>query len=84
MTQRLEGACIAPDKDYPLIFEGMKRCSHYSGHDSAEGLSTALPSTDKIGQDIEDLRGFAKIATERRNRLRKGRKYEYGVEAILL
>lgn len=84
MTQRLEEACIDPGKDYPLIFEGMKRCSHYSGHDTAEDLPTELPKADEIVQDIEALKEFAKIATDRRSKLRKGRKYEQGVEAILL
>lgn len=84
MTQRLEEACIDPGNDYPLIFEGMKRCSHYSGHDPAEDLPTELPKADEIVQDIEALKEFAKIATERRSKLRKGRKYEQGVEAILL
>jgi len=84
MTQRLEEACIDPGKDYPLIFEGMKRCSHYSGHDPAEDLPTELPKADEIVQDVEALKEFAKIATDRRSKLRKGRKYEQGVEAILL
>ena len=35
MTQSLEQACVDPTADYPAIFEGMKRCSHYSGHDRA-------------------------------------------------
>jgi hypothetical protein len=42
------------------------------------------PTTDQIVQDIEALKELAKIATERRSKLRKGRKYEKGVEAILL
>ena len=84
MTQRLEEACIDPANDYPLIFEGMKRCSHYSGHDPAEDLPTDLPKADEIVHDIESLKEFAKIATERKRRLRKGRNYEQGVEAILL
>lgn len=84
MTQRLEEACIDPPNDYPLIFEGMKRCSHYSGHDPAEDLPPELPTADQIVQDIEALKKFAKLATVRRSKLRKGRKYEQGVEAILL
>ena len=84
MTQRLEEACIDPARDYPLIFDGMKRCSRYSGHDPAEALPTELPKTDEIMKDIKALRDFAEIATKRRSRLRKGRKYEKGVEAILL
>ena len=84
MTQRLEEACIDPESDYPLIFEGMKRCSHYSGHDHAESLPTELPKADEIAQDIKALKEFFAIATERRSKLRKGRKYEQGVEAILL
>ena len=30
MTQSLRAAFFDPATDYPLIFEGMKRCSHYS------------------------------------------------------
>ncbi len=84
MTQRLEEACIDPENDYPQIFEGMKRCSHYSGHDLAEDLPPELPKVDEISQDIEALKEFTRIATDRRKTLRKKRKYDQGVEAILL
>jgi ABC-type transport system involved in cytochrome c biogenesis ATPase subunit len=84
MTQRLEEACIDPTNDYPLIFEGMKRCSHYSGHDPAEGVPDELPESDNIAKDIEALKEFVKFASDRQKALRKGGKYENGVEAILL
>lgn len=84
MTQRLEEACIEPKSDYPLIFEGMKRCSHYSGHDLAEGLPDALPEAEEIAKDTEALKDFANMASDRKKGLGKAGKYEKGVEAILL
>ena len=84
MTQRLEEACINPENDYPLIFEGMKRCSHYSGHDLAENLSDELPGVDEITKDIEALKSFADMASQRKKALSKVGKYEDGVKAILL
>ncbi|MEF9605950.1 hypothetical protein O4J55_27945, partial [Paracoccus sp. PXZ] len=44
MTQSLKHACYNPADDYPAIFEGMKRCSHYSGHDRAADLPQELPA----------------------------------------
>ncbi len=84
MTQRLEEACIDPATDYPAIFEGMKLCSHYSGHDPAQDLPPELPDADRIGRDIEDLKNFAAVATDRRRQLKKAPNYENGVEAVLL
>ena len=83
MTQRLEEACINPRDDYPLIYEGMKRCSYYC-HDRAQNLPTALPESDRISRDIEDLKGFAEMAMDRRGKLRKDPHYEDGVKPILL
>lgn len=83
MTQRLEEACINPRDDYPLIYEGMKRCSYYC-HDRAQDLPTALPESDRISRDIEDLKDFAKMAMDRRGKLRKDPRYEDGVKPILL
>ena len=84
MTQRLEAACIDPAADYPVIFEGMKRCSHYSGHDPATDLPPDLPEPEQISRDIEKLNGFADMALQRRKQLNKGPKHEVGVEAVLL
>ncbi len=84
MTQRLEEACIDPKNDYPLIFEGMKRCSHYSGHDLAENLPDQLPEADDIIKDIEALKAFSDMASQRKKALRKSGRYEDGVKAILL
>lgn len=84
MTQRLEEAYVDPEHDYPLIYEGMKRCSHYCGHDPAEGLPDQLPAKDEVEKDIEDLRAFCTFAIDRRKALRKAGKYEDGVEAVLL
>ena len=84
MTQRLEEACIDPEKDYPVIFEGMKRCSHYSGHDLAEDLPPELPKPELIRRDADELQGFFNAADRRRKKLRKTRRYEEGVEPVLL
>ena len=83
MTRRLEEACVDPDGDYPPIFEGMKRCSHYSGHDLAEDLPTELPSMDDISGDLKALTDFTTMALERRSKLRT-RKYEAGIEPEFL
>ena len=84
MTMSLEQACVNPSADYPVIFEGMKRCSHYSGHDPASDLPPDLPESDRIAHDIKSLKDFAGEAIERRKRLRKAPSYEGGVEAVLL
>lgn len=84
MTQRLEEACIDPENDYPLIFEGMKRCSHYSGHDPAEGLPSDLPPVEELTKDIDALKAFATVASDRKKALKKSDKYEDGVKPILL
>lgn len=84
MTQRLEEACVDPQVDYPVIFEGMRRCSHYSGHDSAPEIPPSLPKIDRISHDIRELEGFAKKAIERRKKFRKNRRYEEGVDPVLL
>ena len=84
MTQSLEEACIDPSADYPAIFEGMKRCSHYSGHDQAPDLPPDLPEPREIDRDMADLQAFAEMAQERRKRLRRGSSYEDGIEPVLL
>lgn len=85
MTQSLRAACFDTEKDYPVIFEGMKRTSHYSGHDLAEDLPPELPTPDEIDSDVAELRNFASFARERRKTLDKTfGAYETGVEAILL
>jgi len=84
MTQRLEEACYDPAADYPVIFEGMKRCSHYSGHDPAPDLPPDLPDSDRIERDIEELKAFADQAMARRRQLRRVPRYDDGVEAVLL
>lgn len=83
MTQRLEAACIDPSTDYPAIFEGMKRCSHYSGHDPASDIPSDLPTSDQIACDISDLKSFSEAALKRRAELGK-KHYEKGVEPMLL
>ena len=84
MTQRLEEACIDPLVDYPAIFEGMKRCSHYSGHDQASDLPPELPEPRETDRDIADLQTFADKALARRKQLGKGSSYEDGIKPVLL
>jgi energy-coupling factor transporter ATP-binding protein EcfA2 len=85
MTQSLKAACFDTENDYPVIFEGMKRTSHYSGHDLAEDLPPELPASDDIDQDLAELRKFATFARDRRKALEKSTgEYEAGVEPILL
>jgi hypothetical protein len=85
MTQSLKAACFDTEKDYPIIFEGMKRTSHYSGHDLAEDLPAELPHSDEIDRDFAELRDFASFARERRKKLEKTiGTYETGVEPFLL
>lgn len=84
-TQSLRMACFDPENDYPVIFEGMKRTSHYSGHDLAEDLPGELPTFEQIDHDIGDLENFAAHARERRKALEKSvGAYEAGVEPVLL
>ena len=84
MTQRLEEVSFDPARDYPTIFEGMKCCSYYSGHDLAEDLPPELPTKDRIDRDLAELRAFFEAAASRRSKLRKSGKYEDGIEPILL
>ena len=84
MTQRLKEACFDPSADYPAVFEGMKRCSHYSGHDPAPDIPPNLPDSDQIFRDIKELKNFFVMAESRRNKLRKARPYERGIKADLL
>ena len=84
LTQSLRAAYFDPEADYPVIFEGMKRCSHYSGHEPAPDLPTELPEPGEIERDIEDLRSFFALALARRKRLEKAPSPEDGLEPILL
>ena len=84
MTQSLRAAFFDPAADYSAIFEGMKRCSHYSGHEPAPDLPPELPEPDEIARDIEDLKSFVAMAIERRKHLEKAPSPEDGVEPILL
>ena len=84
MTQSLRAAFFDPAADYPAIFEGMKRCSHYSGHEPAADLPPELPEPGELARDIEDLGAFFATALERRKHLEKAPSHEDGVEPILL
>ena len=84
LTQSLRAAYFDPEADYPLIFEGMKRCSHYSGHEPASDLPPELPQPDEVERDIEDLRSFAAMSNQRRKRLDKAPSPEDGVAPVLL
>jgi len=79
MTMRLEAACFDPKTDYPHIFEGMGRCSHYSGHDRAADLPDELPQIETIEADVANLKGFCDAARERQKKLDKGQNHEKGV-----
>ncbi|WP_425419752.1 AAA family ATPase [Oricola indica] len=69
MTQSLKHACYDPTEDYPAIFEGMKRCSHYSGHDQAADLPSELPSQEAIEADLQALQDFHKKVSDRKSGL---------------
>lgn len=84
MTQSLRAACFDTEYDYPAIFEGMKRTSHYSGHDLADDLPPELPTLGNIDQDIDALKGFATYARDRRKTLEKQDAYDDGVQVVLL
>lgn len=78
MTQSLKHAYFDPTDDYPEIFEGMKKCSRFSGHDQAAELPSALPSKKDIEADIQALVSFHKKVLDRKNDLEKGDSYEKG------
>ncbi|SHF73529.1 AAA domain-containing protein [Litoreibacter ascidiaceicola] len=78
MTQSLKHACYHPSDDYPAIFEGMKRCSHYSGHDRAADLPQDLPTKIEIDADLQALSDFHKTVSDRKAILEKGHQYEKG------
>ncbi|SEN02588.1 AAA domain-containing protein [Roseovarius tolerans] len=78
MTQSLKHACYHPSDDYPAIFEGMKRCSHYSGHDRAADLPQDLPTKVDIDADFQALSNFYQKVSERKAILEKGHQYEKG------
>ncbi|WP_417426892.1 AAA family ATPase [Hoeflea sp.] len=84
MTLRLEDACYDPTDDYPAIFEGMKRCSHYSGHDKAADLPQELPAAEDIEADLQALLDFHTKVSDRKKALQKGRKYADGPEPEFL
>ena len=84
MTQRLEAACLDPAADYPAIFEGMKRCSRYSGHDPALDLPPDLPEADQMRHDIAQLTSFTKKASDRRKKLERDKSYEDHIKPVLL
>ena len=52
--------------------------------DLAEDLPPELPPIKEIARDLRDLQDFAAAAIARRKNMRKSRKYEDGVETILL
>ncbi|MBX3508643.1 MAG: AAA family ATPase [Parvibaculum sp.] len=84
MTQSLEAAAFDPLKDYPEIFEGMKRCSHFSGHDRADSLPDGLPDQNAIESDLASLIRFRDRVVARKNQLERGSKYEKGVKPEFL
>lgn len=84
MTQSLKHACYDPAGDYPAIFEGMKRCSHHSGHDRAADLPQELPEKVDFDADLQALVEFHKKVSDRKAVLEKGHRYEKGPEPEFL
>lgn len=84
MTQCLQHAIYDPREDYPAIYEGMKRCSHYSGHDRAADLPPELPDKADINADLKALKDFYTKVSGRKAILEKGRRYEKGPEPEFL
>lgn len=84
MTLRLRLACYDPADDYPAIYEGMKRCSHYSGHDRAADLPQDLPLKEDIDADLQALVNFHTKVSARKAVLEKGHNYEKGPEPDFL
>lgn len=84
MTQSLKHACYDPAVDYPAIFEGMKRCSHYSGHDRAADLPQELPGKADIDADLQALVEFHQKVSDRKAVLEKGHSYEKGPQPEFL
>ena len=58
ITTRLEQACIDPKVNWPVIFEGMRRCSYFSGHDRAPDIPPVLPTPGPAAPDLEMSAGI--------------------------
>lgn len=84
MTLSLKHACYFPEEDYPAIYEGMKRCSHFSGHDRAAELPQEFPAKHAIDADLQALIEFYKKVSERKTILEKNHKYEEGPQPEFL
>nr|WP_237452306.1 AAA family ATPase [Qipengyuania algicida] len=82
MTMRLEDACLDPTTDYPQIFEGMSRCSLFSGHDRAVGMPEELPELSDIETDYDNLKAFSDAARQRQKALQKAPKHEDGMVPV--
>ncbi|MCC6864218.1 MAG: AAA family ATPase, partial [Rhodobacteraceae bacterium] len=76
MTKSLQYACYNPADDYPAIYEGMKRCSLYSGHDKAVDWSQYLPTEEDIKSDLKELIDFYEKVSSRKKKLEDGHNYE--------
>lgn len=72
-TQRLQAACFNPEEDYLEFCKGMKRCSHYSGHELAADLAAELPGLEEMRSDLEALNDFISRVSERNKRLDKNK-----------
>ena len=83
-TLKLRSAKIE-ESDHQAIFEGMTRCSKYSGHDQPPGAPPDLPKFDEIEADCAALGAFIGDVSVRQAALEKVRKLsEKPVEAELL
>jgi hypothetical protein len=84
MTQRLDEAAFDPETDYPEIFEGMTRCSQFSGHDRADYFPSSLPDVDTMQSDLLHLFTFSSRVQDRKRNLAKATSYEEGVQPQFL
>jgi hypothetical protein len=67
-TLRLRAAHIDED-DRSAVFEGMSRCSIYSGHDHPTESPAQLPTVKAIEADLDTLRSYYDRAQARKRAL---------------
>ncbi|NPU09857.1 AAA family ATPase [Bradyrhizobium sp. 83002] len=72
-TQRLRMAKVE-EADYEAVYEGMTRCSRYSGHDQAMESPPDLPKMSEILADFEALKVFVSQANARKQSLDQNNK----------
>ncbi|MGA0598133.1 AAA family ATPase [Enterovirga sp. CN4-39] len=72
-TMKLRAVEVGED-DRKAVYQGMSRCSRYSGHDQASGASPDLPPIEEIEQDLGFLTDFYQSRDRRRSELEKAGK----------